>query len=130
MTAFGSTRLDEITTEDVQRLKAALTLVKAAQSDPLALQLVLLGGEAGLRCGEMTALEWSDVDLIHKAGGRRAFMADDRLNAFIPARSALTRASFFARVQPLICRSRARASSIDDRSSEYTSVTGRRAAVY
>ena len=118
--AFGNTRLDEITTEDVQRLKAALTerapktvinilttlsvvlrtavewgviarvpcaikllkapkgeasfydfdeferLVKAAQSDPLALQLVLLGGEAGLRCGEMMALEWSDVDLAKR----------------------------------------------------------------
>lgn len=25
--------------------------------------IVLLGGEAGLRCGEMIALEWSDVDL-------------------------------------------------------------------
>ena len=25
--------------------------------------VVLLGGEAGLRCGEMKALEWSDVDL-------------------------------------------------------------------
>jgi integrase len=25
--------------------------------------LVLLGGEAGLRCGEMMALEWTDVDL-------------------------------------------------------------------
>ena len=24
--------------------------------------LVLLGGEAGLRCGEMMALEWSDAD--------------------------------------------------------------------
>src|SRR5207245_2300519 len=25
--------------------------------------IVLLGGEAGLRCGEMIALEWGDVDL-------------------------------------------------------------------
>ena len=25
--------------------------------------IVLLGGEAGLRCGEMIALEWRDVDL-------------------------------------------------------------------
>ena len=118
--AFGHMRLDEITTEDVQRLKAALTerapktvnnilttlsvvlrtavgwgviarvpcaikllkapkgaasfydfdeferLVKAAQSEPLALLLVLLGGEAGLRCGEMMALEWSDVDLTKR----------------------------------------------------------------
>ena len=118
--AFGNMRLDEITTEDVQRMKAALTerapktvnnilttlsvvlrtavewgviarvpcaikllkapkgaasfydfdeferLVKAAQSEPLALLLVLLGGEAGLRCGEMMALEWSDVDLAKR----------------------------------------------------------------
>ena len=32
-------------------------LVKAAQSDSLTQLLVLLGGEAGLRCGEMMALE-------------------------------------------------------------------------
>ena len=25
--------------------------------------IVLLGGDAGLRCGEMMALEWRDVDL-------------------------------------------------------------------
>lgn len=94
-----------------------------------AMLLVLLGGEAGLRCGEMMALEWSDVDLAHEAGGR-AFMADERLIAFIPERSALINASFFARVQPLICCSRARASSIDASRSEKTSVSGRRAAVY
>lgn len=28
--------------------------------------IVLLGGEAGLRCGEMIALEWSDVDLAKR----------------------------------------------------------------
>lgn len=28
--------------------------------------IVLLGGEAGLRCGEMIALDWSDVDLIKR----------------------------------------------------------------
>ena len=39
-------------------------LVTAAeQLDPRAVLLVLLGGEAGLRCGEMMALEWRDVDL-------------------------------------------------------------------
>jgi integrase len=39
-------------------------LVTAAKaSEPLAYVAVLLGGEAGLRCGEMMALEWSDVDL-------------------------------------------------------------------
>lgn len=28
--------------------------------------IILLGGEAGLRCGEMIALEWSDVDLVSR----------------------------------------------------------------
>jgi integrase len=39
-------------------------LVEAARAtDARALLIVLLGGEAGLRCGEMMALEWSDVNL-------------------------------------------------------------------
>jgi len=38
-------------------------LVEAAKTDGNAYLIVLLGGEAGLRCGEMIALEWSDVDL-------------------------------------------------------------------
>ena len=38
---------------------------RRAQSDSLAYLVVLLGGEAGLRCGEIMALEWTDVDL-HK----------------------------------------------------------------
>jgi integrase len=38
-------------------------LVRAAKSDPDAYLIVLLGGEAGLRCGEMMALKWTDVDL-------------------------------------------------------------------
>jgi integrase len=39
-------------------------LVSAAQRlDERAVLIVLLGGDAGLRCGEITALEWSDVDL-------------------------------------------------------------------
>ena len=38
-------------------------LVAAAQAiGPTTYAIVLLGGEAGLRCGEMMALEWSDVD--------------------------------------------------------------------
>ena len=28
--------------------------------------IVLLGGEAGLRCGEIMALEWTDVDLVKR----------------------------------------------------------------
>jgi integrase len=40
------------------------SLVAAAKtSDPRAHLVVLLGGDAGLRCGEMMALEWSDVNL-------------------------------------------------------------------
>ena len=118
--AFGDKRLDEISTEDVQRLKGALTerapktvnnvltvltvvlrtavewgviaqvpcsikllkapkneasfydfdeferLVEVARSEALALQVVLLGGEAGLRCGEIMALEWTDVDFAKR----------------------------------------------------------------
>ena len=118
---LGSTRLDDITTEDVQRLKHQLRnrapktvnnvltvlnvllkkavewsviertactvrllpiprssagfydfdeyerLVDAALADDRSAYLVvLLGGEAGLRCGEMMALEWSDVDLAKR----------------------------------------------------------------
>jgi integrase len=38
-------------------------LVNATASDRIAHLIVLLGGEAGLRCGEIMALEWRDVDL-------------------------------------------------------------------
>ena len=39
-------------------------LVTAAKTaEPNAYLVVLLGGEAGLRCGEMIALEWGDVNL-------------------------------------------------------------------
>ncbi len=116
--ALGRKRLDVITNEDVQRLKARLqtkapktvnnvltvlkTLLTAAVDwdvldqmpcvvrllkvprtcasfhdfaayerlvdgaravGPNAHLVVLLGGEAGLRCGEMMALQWTDVDL-------------------------------------------------------------------
>ena len=115
---LGARRLDAITNEDVQRLKAHLSdrapktvnnvlsvlsrmlkvavewnildgmpcqmrllrvpqtqaefydfedysrLVEAAQAiHAQAYLVVLLGGDAGLRCGEMLALEWPDVDL-------------------------------------------------------------------
>jgi len=36
---------------------------QARRIDPRSHLIVLLGGEAGLRCGEMIALEWEDVDL-------------------------------------------------------------------
>jgi integrase len=38
-------------------------LVEAARYERTAYLIVLLGGEAGLRCGEIIALEWGDVDL-------------------------------------------------------------------
>jgi integrase len=42
-------------------------LVEAARADSATAHLiVLLGGEAGLRCGEMMALEWSDVNLAKR----------------------------------------------------------------
>jgi integrase len=118
---LGAKRLDEITTEQVQRLKQhlrdrapktvnnVLTVLQTALKkaveweavermpcvirlvptakpsvgfydfaeydqlvwgaraiDPNAILLVLLGGDAGLRCGEMIALEWADVDLAKR----------------------------------------------------------------
>jgi integrase len=44
--------------DDYERFVAA-----AQATDVRAYLVVLLGGEAGLRCGEMMALEWRDVDL-------------------------------------------------------------------
>ncbi len=42
-------------------------LVDAAQATDAETHLiVLLGGEAGLRCGEMIALEWADIDLAKR----------------------------------------------------------------
>ena len=41
-------------------------LLDASRSDPQAHLIVLLGGDAGLRCGEMMALEWTDVDLSRR----------------------------------------------------------------
>jgi integrase len=38
-------------------------VLAAEQLDPRAYLSVLLAGEGGLRCGEMMALEWTDVDL-------------------------------------------------------------------
>src|SRR5439155_8078094 len=42
-------------------------LVGAARTaDSNAYLIVLLGGDAGLRCGEIIALEWNDVDLAKR----------------------------------------------------------------
>jgi integrase len=47
--------------DEYERLVAA-----AKATDRVPYLIVLLGGEAGLRCGEMMALEWSDVDLVKR----------------------------------------------------------------
>jgi len=52
----GSTRFYDF--DEYERLVEAARLLDARTH-----LIVLLGGEAGLRCGEMIALEWADVDL-------------------------------------------------------------------
>lgn len=41
-------------------------ITSARTIDRIAELIVLLGGEAGLRCGEMIALEWRDIDLTKR----------------------------------------------------------------
>ena len=81
------------TTAQFHDFDAYERLVKAAaELDRRTHLLVLFGGEAGLRCGEMMALEWDDVDLEKRQlrcavglegpghgdqGGPRAVRADD-----------------------------------------------------
>ena len=47
--------------DEYERLLAAATTI-----DPSARVIVLLGGEAGLRCGEMLGLDWTDVDFAKR----------------------------------------------------------------
>ncbi len=59
---FGSRRA-----RCVPRLRRYERIVAVARTiDPRTSPIVLLGGEARLRCGEMIALEWSDVDLAKR----------------------------------------------------------------
>jgi integrase len=51
-------------------------LVEAARAEPDAYLIVLLGREAGLRCGEIMALEWADVDLSKRQVLRSAFTVE------------------------------------------------------
>ena len=55
----GSTRFYDF--DEYERLVEAARLL-----DPRSYLIVLLGGEAGLRCGEMVALEWGDVGLVNR----------------------------------------------------------------
>jgi integrase len=55
----GSTKFYDF--DEYERLVEAARLL-----DPRTHLIALLGGEAGLRCGEMIALEWADVDLVNR----------------------------------------------------------------
>ena len=48
------------TPEDYERL-----VVSAATFDAFSVAIVLLGGDAGLRAGEMAGLRWEDIDFAH-----------------------------------------------------------------
>ena len=117
MKAFGNTRLDEITTEDVQRLKAALT-----ERAPKTVNNILTTLSVVLR----TAVEWgviARVHVRHQAAQGAEGRGDDfdefeRLSAFSRPASAWVSASFLACVQPFSCRSRARAASMESKTSE------------
>ena len=45
-------------------------VVAAKMTDSRAELIALLGGEAGLRSGEMVALEWDDIDFQTKRSGQ------------------------------------------------------------
>ena len=120
MKAFGNTRLDEITTEDVQRLKAALT-----ERAPKTVNNILTTLSVVLR----TAVEWNviaRVHVCHQAAQGAEGRGDDfdefdefeRLSAFSRPASAWVSASCLACVQPFSCRSRARAASMESKTSE------------
>ena len=94
------------------------------RAELLRLQRVRTAGQGGaIRHDD--AEGWTAAASCAQGAGRRALVAEERLIAFIPARSALINASFFARVQPLICCSRARASSIDAQASAQPDVERR-----
>lgn len=60
----GDQPLDRISTERVQGLKSTLvSRTPKTVNNVLAYLVVLLGGEAGLRRGEIAAIQWADVDL-------------------------------------------------------------------
>lgn len=120
-------------------------LVRVTRTERLAHLLVLLAGKAGLRGGEMMALDWADVDRAatvrgavrmegprDDAEGRAAAVrAVDRVrredyNRFSLARSPAMSASFLARVHRFSWRSRARARRRSSYGSACTSETGRR----
>jgi integrase len=62
---------DRQTGDLLPRFAAFERLIEVAESMELRTHLVvLLGGSAGLRCGEMMALEWKDIDFAHGSHGQ------------------------------------------------------------
>jgi integrase len=49
---------------DFLRFEELSRLLEAVRGDPERMALLLMGSDAGLRQGEMVALEWGDVDLV------------------------------------------------------------------
>ena len=90
--AKGSTRFYDF--DEFERLVTA-----AETTDPRAYLLVLLSGDAGLRLGEMVALEWNDIDFVKRQmcvqrsawKGQVASPKSGRLR-YIPLTSRLTAA--------------------------------------
>ena len=85
----GSTKFSDF--DEFERLVAA-----ANTTDARAYVLVMLAGEAGLRLGEMVALEWGDIDFVKgrcACNDRRGRVRSRRLRADDCGRCRLPRAS-------------------------------------
>ena len=54
---------------------------EAARPDPRSYLIALLGGETGLRAGEIVALEWADVDLDRRQIQRYSHLSPAALDA-------------------------------------------------
>ena len=101
-------------------------LTAAQEVDPRASLIVLLGGDAGLRCGEMLALEWTDIDLKRQPPQLKVERSDWRGNVtstkgMAPRRIPLTkrlatalRAHKHLRGQRVLCREDGSPLRIDD----------------
>ena len=62
MSGGSDPRWDDPWARDDDRATYARLVEAARHESTLAAVIVLLGGDAGLRCGEILALQWSGVD--------------------------------------------------------------------